>query len=302
MAGTACREMSLREGIAVARRRGLFVALGVWLLAGGTPAGRADTGAPEAIFPGHRVVAFYGNPLSARMGILGVLPRDTMLARLRRQVGAWERADPQTPVLPALHLVAVVAQPRAGKDGSYRARTDRATVERVASWAEACGCLLFLDLQVGRSSVAEEIRALLPLLRRPYAHLALDPEFAVAPGQVPGRVIGTLDADDVNAAIGLLARVVREEGLPPKILVVHRFTERMLTGAKRIRLDPDVQLVIDMDGFGAPRLKRDSYRAFVAAQIVQYTGFKLFYEIDRPLMTEAQVLELRPAPLFILYQ
>jgi hypothetical protein len=257
---------------------------------------------PGAIFPAHRVVGFYGNPLSAGMGILGKLPPDEMLERLRAQARAWERADPSIAVLPALHLVAVVAQPHPGKDGRYRARTDSATVARVAEWAEGCGCLLFVDLQIGRSTVRDEVRAFLPLLRRPYVHLALDPEFAVGPHGVPGRVIGSLDASDINHAIDELTRVVREERIPPKVLVVHRFTERMVTNRTSIRPNPSVQIVIDMDGFGHPRLKRSSYDAYVGSQVVQYTGFKLFYELDRPLMSERDVLGLRPIPLFILYQ
>jgi hypothetical protein len=257
---------------------------------------------PEGLLPAHRIVTYYGNPRSSRMGILGALPAREMLARLRDQAAEYERADPATPVLRALHLVTVVAQSDPGPHGLYRARMPDTLVEQVASWAEPDSLLLFLDIQPGRSSVVTEVRAYLEFLKRPRVHLALDPEFTMGPGQVPGREIGSIDAEDVNRVVGILAELVDEYDLPPKVLVVHRFTERMLVGRERVRLDPRVQIVVNMDGFGAPTLKRDSYRAFVASQPVEFTGFKLFYHQDVPLMSVRDVLALRPVPLFIVYQ
>jgi hypothetical protein len=269
-------------------------------------AGRVETAhipaLQTALLPRHRIVAFYGNPLSARMGILGALEPTEMMWRLAEQADAYARADSTHPVLPALQLVTVVAQHSPGTDRLYRARMPDSLVERVAGWAESRGWLLFLDVQIGRSTVYTEVKRLLPFLSRPYVHLAIDPEFAMRSDQVPGRVIGSLDAADINEAVELLAGVVEEKSLPPKILVVHRFTTRMLTGVERIRLDPRVQIVIDMDGFGRPGLKRDSYRYCVALEPVQFAGFKLFYQQDRPLMAVTDVLALKPVPLFVLYQ
>jgi hypothetical protein len=279
----------------------------IWLLAlgfvgAGVFAAPTRPGSVEGLLPAYRIVTYYGNPRASRMGVLGELPPGEMLARLRAQAAEYERADPEVPVLPALHLVTVVAQPTPGRHGLYRSRMPDSLVEQVASWAEPDSMLLFLDIQPGRSPVVTEVQAYLEFLKRPRVHLALDPEFTMGPGQVPGREIGSLDAEDVNRVIELLAQVVEDNGLPPKILVIHRFTERMLVGRERIRLDPRVQVVIDMDGFGAPQLKRDSYRAFVASQPVEFTGFKLFYRQDVPLMTPADVLALRPVPHFIVYQ
>ena len=112
---------------------------------------------PEAlagsVLPGHRIVAFYGNPLAKRMGVLGEYPTDTMLAKLDTVVREWERADPSTPVMPALHLIAVVAQGAAGKDGMYRARMDSSLIEKVYGWAKQRNAILFLDVQVGHSTM-----------------------------------------------------------------------------------------------------------------------------------------------------
>lgn len=261
---------------------------------------------PGSILPAHRIVAFYGNPFSPRMGILGALPPDQMLAKLDTEVARWTAADPATPVVPALQLIVSVAQGAAGRDGMFRARMPDTLIERVAEWAARKNALLFLDVQVGHSTVAAELPRLLPYLARPTVHLALDPEFSMKDGSTPGQKIGTLDASDVNYAIRVLDSLVTANNLPPKVLVVHRFTRRMLTNAKRITLDPRVQVVVNMDGWGPRSLKEDSYRAYVYAEPVEYTGFKLFYHNDTKgghrLMTPAEVLKLFPAPLYIQYQ
>jgi hypothetical protein len=261
---------------------------------------------PGSILPARRIVAFYGNPLSRRMGILAEKPVDSMLARLDREVAAWNAADSLTPVQPALHLIAVVAQGSPGRDGKYRQRADSALIERVYSWARSRNALLFLDVQLGRSTLAEELPRLLPFLRRPDVHLGLDPEFAMGSIGIPGTRIGTLDATHINEAIDLLANLVTTDSLPPKVLVVHRFTRDMLTHYDRIAIDPRVQVVINMDGWGPPWMKRESYRRYVAKYPVEYTGFKLFYRNDTRggdrLMRPADVLSLLPRPLYIQYQ
>ena len=257
---------------------------------------------PGSLLPSHRIVAFYGNPLSRRMGILGELPPDEMLAKLASTAKTWTAADSTTTVIPALHLIVTVAQGTEGRDGMHRLRMTDSLVERVARWAEARKWLLFLDIQVGRSTVEAELPRLLPYLERPYVHLALDPEFAMKDGARPGRKIGTMDASEVNYAIRTLADLVKQKQLPPKVLVVHRFTEGMLTNAGKIARDPHVQVVIDMDGFGPPALKRSTWRHVIQRDPVQYTGFKLFYKNDRPMLTPAQVIALYPSPLYIQYQ
>ena len=258
---------------------------------------------PESIIPEHRIVAFYGNPLSTRMGILGELKPEQMLARLEEVATRWAAADSGQKVLPALHLIATVAQSYPGPARKYRLQMPDSIIERVANWAEERGWILFLDIQVGLSTVEEEVKVLIPYLKRPYVHLALDPEFAMKDGKRPGTDwMGRMDASEVNHAIGVLADIVEKEGLPPKVLVVHRFTRNMLTNSHLIRLDPRVQVVIDMDGWGPPGSKMGVYRWYVVRQPVQYTGFKLFYKNDKPLMTPEQVLELYPKPMYIQYQ
>lgn len=261
---------------------------------------------PGSILPQKRIVAFYGNPLSKKMGVLGELPPDQMLAKFDKEIAEWTKADPTHPVQPALHLIAVVAQGSPGRDGKYRLRMTDSLINMVYGWAQKKNAIMFLDVQVGQSTVQEELPRLVPFLQRPNVFLAIDPEFSMKDGTPPGKKIGTMTSSDVNYAIKLLADLVTQYHLPPKILIVHRFTRRMLSDSKGIKLDPRVQVVINMDGWGQPWLKYDSYRAYVEAEPVQYTGFKLFYHNDTkkgdPLLTPAEVLMLNPKPLYIQYQ
>jgi hypothetical protein len=261
---------------------------------------------PGAVLPHKRIVAYYGNPLSTRMGILGEVPPDSMLKRLDAEVAAWEAADPSTPVQPALHLVTIVAQAEPGPSGKYRLLMRDSLIERVASWAERRGAIVFLDVQVGKSTLQDELPRIAEFLKRPHFNLAIDPEFMMKDGSPPGKRLGHATAEDINYAVRFLAELVEEHDLPPKVLVIHRFTDGMLRNPEAIELDPRVQIVIHMDGWGPPRLKRDSYREFVYEQPVQFTGFKVFYKNDTrrgdPVMTPTEILTLFPRPLYIQYQ
>src|SRR5688572_3548323 len=189
---------------------------------------------PGSILPAKRIIAYYGNPLSKRMGILGELPPDQMLAKFDKEIEAWNRADPSTPVQPALHLVAVVAQGAPGRDGKYRLRMTDSLINTVAGWAARRNALVFLDLQVALSTVQEELPRLIPFLQRPNFHLGLDPEFSMKTGAKPGTKIGTMSSSDINYAIGVLADLVTKHNIPPKVLVIDRFTRPMVTGYKNI--------------------------------------------------------------------
>jgi len=271
------------------------------------PAG--PTSLDGAVLPHKRIVAFYGNPLVKKMGVLGEYPVDEMLGKLDEAVEAWRKADPSTPVQPALHLIAVVAQGAPGRDGMYRARMDTALIEKVYGWAQRKNALLFLDVQVGHSTIQQELPRLLPFLSRPNVHLGVDPEFYMhyeREGVLPSKKVGQMDAADVNYTTRTLAKLVEEKHLPPKVLVIHRWTRKMVSNASKIALDPRVQIVMDMDGWGPPWLKFDSYRDYEVAEPVQYTGFKIFFHHDirkgDALLTPRELLRLQPRPLYIQYQ
>jgi hypothetical protein len=141
---------------------------------------------PGSILPAKRIVAYYGNPLSKKMGVLGEYPAPEMLSRLDKEVAAWSKADPTHPVQPALHLIVVVAQGAPGRDGMYRLRMPDTLIEKVYSWAQSRNAILFLDVQVALSNVQTEVPRLEPFLKRPNVHLGIDPEFSMKGGEKPG--------------------------------------------------------------------------------------------------------------------
>jgi len=266
-----------------------------------------------AILPFNRIVAYYGNLYSKKMGVLGEYPEDVMLQKLKAEVQKWETADPFTPVVPALHYIAVVAQGSAGADGKYRFRMPDSEINKALAIAEKVptsaggNAIVFLDIQVGLSNLQTEVPYFEKYLKMPNVHLGVDPEFSMKTGARPGKVVGTLDASDINFTAEYLARLVRENNLPPKILVVHRYTQNMLTNYKLIKPLPEVQIVIHMDGWGEKAKKINTYRQFIYPEPVQFTGFKLFYKNDifnpnTVLMTPADLLKLSPQPVYIQYQ
>lgn len=259
----------------------------------------------RAILPFNRVVAYYGNFYSRNMGILGEYDPPVMLQKLKEQAGKWAVADSLTPVIPALHYIAVTAQGSPG-DGYYRLRMPEIQIQKAIRLADSIKGIVFLDVQVGKSTVENELPRLEKYMKLPNVHLGIDPEFSMKTGKTPGTVIGTMDAADINYATRWLAKIVKENQLPPKILVVHRFTAGMLTNYKKIETKPEVQIVINMDGFGAPVLKQSTYRSFIYREPVQFTGFKLFYKNDvnrgGRMMNPDEILALKPRPIYIQYQ
>jgi hypothetical protein len=262
---------------------------------------------PGALLPFKRIVAYYGNFYSTSMGVLGQYPPDVMIPKLQAAVAQWNAADPSTPAIPAIDYIAVTAQGSPGADGKYRFRMPDSQMDEAVSLAAQVHGIVILDVQVGLSNVQTEVPLLKKYLMMPNVELALDPEFAMHNGAKPGSVIGTLDATDINFASNYLATLVQQNNLPPEVLIVHRFTEAMVTRTSLITPLPEVQIVMDMDGWGSPAKKIGTYTRFIEAEPVQFTGFKLFYKNDiKPpstrMLTPAEILKLQPAPSFIQYQ
>lgn len=281
-------------------------------LVNGDSSGKWPTKTPYptggAILPFKRVIAYYGNLYSKQMGILGELPEAEMLKKLDGEVKKWEAADPETPVQPALHYIAVTAQQAPGAGGKYRLRMPFAQIDKVMAMAAKINAIVFLDIQVGLSNLETEVPQLEQYLKLPNVHLGIDPEFSMKTGHAPGKVVGTFDAADINFTINYLAKLAKDNNLPPKILVVHRFTGPMVTNSSQIKPQPEVQVVMHMDGWGEAERKIGTYKRFIYPQPVQFTGFKIFYKNDTKKVNRAEVmqpeqlLKLKPQPIYIQYQ
>jgi hypothetical protein len=252
------------------------------------------------IFPDYTVVAFYGAPQTEELGALGIGSPAAAGRRLERQARPYRRGG--RPVLPAFELIATIVQAAPGDDGDHSLRQTPRTIRRYLQAARARRALLILDIQPGRAPFMREVRAFRRFLEEPEVSLALDPEWSMAPGELPGQQIGSTDAATVNRVSRYLSRIVRARNLPQKLLVVHRFTHDMIRGDRRLERHPGVALTVNVDGFGDQPNKISKYRAFTRGRRDRHHGFKLFYEEDVNLMTPRQVLRLRPRPELVVYE
>jgi hypothetical protein len=308
---------------AVYRRRraaalGVFVAL---VALGGLALGRGkDTPKPAAkdsaaaaptpkpielprggrtILPNFRVVAYYGAPQDRQLGALGIGTPDHAAKRLAQQAAPYGRKS--RPILPALELIAVVAAGAPGEGGRYNLRQPDSVIRRYLKAARKAKALLLLDIQPGRSDFFTETTRLRKWLDQPDVGLALDPEWRMGPGEVPGKVIGHVGAREVNATTAWLSQIVRERNLPQKLLLVHQFTDSMVP-EKQLKRPRGLAYVLNVDGFGSQALKIAKYHDFVSQAPGFRRGFKLFYQEDADTMSPRQVMRLSPRPDVVVYE
>jgi hypothetical protein len=166
--------------------------------------------------------------------------------------------------------------------------------------------LLLLDVQPGRAKILPEVKRLERWLKEPDAGLAFDPEWAVGPKQVPGRVYGRTTGAELDSVASYLSGLVRSNKLPEKVFVFHQLSPRIVTGAQALKKHPGVVTIKSVDGIGAHEDKLKTWRKLTTnLPPGVHAGFKLFYTEDTrhgPLMTPAQVLTLKPRPEFVVYE
>jgi hypothetical protein len=316
--------VGVSQPVSVYRRRravALGVIAGVLLLAflalrscGGEAAQRASEPAAQAaappvaqlprggrrIFPDFRVVAFYGAPQDEQLGALGIGTPTAAGRRLRRVARGY--AKKTRPVLPAFELIATIATAAPGDDGLYRMHQTDAVITRYLRAARKAKALLLLDIQPGRGDFLSEVRRLERWLREPDVGIALDPEWHVKPGEVPGQVIGSVTADEVNAAAQYVSSFVVDHDLPEKLFVVHQFTSGMIVDKERVVKRSGLAVTMNVDGFGDRANKLSKYAQFTSELARFHDGFKLFYEEDTNLMSPGAVLDMRPPPDLVVYE
>jgi hypothetical protein len=309
---------------AVFRRRRL-VALGVLLLivagvvallsrsGGDEPATKASAkqAAPKPklaelprggrrLLPDRRIVAYYGAPQDDELGALGIGTPAHAARRLERQAKPY--ATKARPVLPAMELIAVTAAAHPGEGERYNTRQDAAIIDRYHRAARKAKALLILDIQPGRSDFFTEATRLKRWLKAPDVGLALDPEWRMDPGQVPGQVIGHVESREVNAVSAWLSKLTVQRKLPQKLFLIHQFTNDMVDDTQ-LKERAGLAMVLNADGFGTRPLKKAKYKSFTSSPRRFFgEGFKLFYREDTNLMTPRQVLRLKPPPDVVVYE
>ncbi len=246
------------------------------------------------------VVSYYGNPQAPSMGILGQLPPEEVADHLEARAAVFRFLTRSYDVLPALHIVYAVAQPEPG--GASLAYLDDLTVRQFIALERRRGFAVIIDLQIGHSDALAEARRIEPYLDEPDVSVALDPEFALPDSAQPGDRVGSIGAADINAVQDYLATLTRQRRLPRKLLVVHQFESWMITDASAIDRRSDVDLLIDMDGYGPAGIKEAKYRAYGAAEYAPYGGIKIFLAHDTDPLSEASLLSLSPRPRLVVYQ
>lgn len=296
-----------REPIDTAKYKAMLTKLANGDTTGRWPVKNQPIPLPGSILPFKRIVVYYGNLHSKKMGALGEYPPKEMWSRLNAEVKKWEKADPSTPVQAGVHYIAAVASGTPGKDGKYINRMGDKQIDSVISIAKMHNGIIFLDLQVALSTIKDELPRIEKYLKMPNVNLGIDPEFSMKGGDKPGKRIGTYDAADINYCSQYLVNLIKKYNLPPKVFTIHRFTKKMVTNYQNIKLHPEVQIVMHMDGWGEPDLKLGTYRYFIQNEPVQFTGFKLFYKNDikkapHRMMTPEELMKLKPIPSYIQYQ
>jgi hypothetical protein len=272
---------------------------------GGEPAAAQASPAKDlprggrTILPDFRVVAYYGAPQDHQLGALGIGTPAQAVERLQKQAKPYGRTT--RPVLPALELIAVVAAGAPGEGGRYNLRQADSVIRRYLNAARKAKALLLLDIQPGRSDFFTETTRLRKWLKEPDVGLALDPEWRMGPGQVPGKVIGRVGAREVNATTAWLAQLTKRYDLPQKLLLVHQFTDDMVPEAQ-LKPRDGLAYVLNVDGFGTQSLKVAKYHDFVHQAPEFRRGLKLFYQEDTSTMSPKQVMALTPRPDVVVYE
>jgi hypothetical protein len=250
----------------------------------------------RALFPRYTVVGFYG---MQNLDVLGAGPPDVVAQRLLKVARPYAR--PGHPVMPMFELIATVAHPFPTPSGLYRTHQEDAIVRSYLKAVRRIDGVLVLDVQPGRDDFVASLRHWEPYLRQPDVGIALDPEFAMGPGQVPGRQLGRTDAAAINRASAYVAQIVRRHRLPQKLFMIHQFRDSMIRDKAKIAIRPGLAMTWNADGFGVRSAKLEDYRSYTRDRRF-HPGLKLFYENDVDLMAPREVLKLKPVPRVINYQ
>jgi hypothetical protein len=260
-------------------------------------------GGGQVLFPDRVIVALYGHPYAAALGVLGEQDLAASIARARKMAAPY-RSLTKVPVIPAFEIIATVAEASAGPCGCYSYETP---VSQLLPWvrkATAAGMYVILDLQPGRDNLLAQAKVYKSLLKLPNVGLALDPEWKLQPGQLPLQQIGSVSIGEVNSVVTWLARLTSRYHLPQKLLELHEFRLTMIQNVQQLDTrHTDLSIVINMDGQGTQGDKQQTWDAVVGnAPRGVYFGWKNFLVKDHPMATPGQTMARTPVPVLISYE
>jgi hypothetical protein len=260
-------------------------------------------GGGQVVYPGRRMVALYGHPGTAALGVLGEQPVDLAIKRAK-EFAADHQPLVDEPVVSAFEIITTVASGGAGPDGNY---SYEAPVEQIRPWVDAAGkagVYVVLDIQPGRADFLTQAKRYEELLGQPHVGLALDPEWRLRPDQVHLRQIGSVGAAEVNSVVTWLADLTRARKLPQKLLLLHQFQLQMISDRGHVDTSRDeLAVLIHADGFGTPGQKIDTWNAMHTAPPPRvWWGWKNFIDEDRPTFSPAETYAITPSPVFVSYQ
>ncbi len=256
------------------------------------------------VFPRYRLVGYSGLTGAKTLGRLGTGPLDQRVREMERRAKPYEAGRE---ILPVLEVITTIVQASPGSDGKYRVRLSDDKIRRYLKAARKHRALLLLNIQPGRSEFIIEAKAYEKWLKQPDVGVALDPEWAMDPGQVPGRAYGHSTGAELDRVSRYLSRLVRQNDLPEKVMVYHQVAASVVRRESGFKDHPGVAVVKSVDGLGHPGPKINTYRVVnqTTPKFV-HPGFKLFFTEDRRnngrLMTPKEVLRLRPRPEYVLYE
>ncbi|MEO7006164.1 MAG: hypothetical protein ABI065_03960 [Terrimesophilobacter sp.] len=266
--------------------------------------GRQLPGGGGQWFPGHTLIGLYGTPGTSALGLLGEQDLTASLHRAE-QMAAPYRSLTDSTVVPTFEIIATVAAAQAGSDGNYSNEMDVDTIFDWAHAADEAGFAVVIDLQPGRSDFLTQAKKYQKVLMLPNVGLALDPEWRLAPKEVPLEQIGQVSAAEVNQVSEWLADLTRDNTLPQKLFVLHQFQLRMLQDRTTIDMSrPELATVIHADGQGSQPAKQDTWRALhLDAPAQAAWGWKNFIDEDHPMLTPEQTMQqVSPVPDLVTYQ
>ncbi len=249
-----------------------------------------------------RYVAFYGHPETSALGVLGEQGPQETLDRMAGFVEPYN-ADGHL-AIPTFEMMASVAAADITDDGDYSFEWPVSTFTDWIDIAAEQGAYVILDLQSGREDFLSQAQQYEELLLHPHVGLALDPEWRLQPDQVHLQQVGRVDAAEVNLVVDWLADLVRDNGLPQKMIIVHQFREFMIQDRDALKQRPELQMVLQMDGQGPIATKDETWAVLTSGTEDNHWrwGWKNFFDEDTPTPSPEHTMGKVPVPIFVSYQ